>query len=125
MVCIKVSAFVLGYIEAAFFTSTDSKDRPLDSEYSVSNLSKASRRTIEAECNEFIGKAGELLEEAMERGRDEEHLGHDYWLTRNGHGTGFWDRPELEGGDLGKKLSDLSQGERYLEVSRRGLVRYF
>lgn len=21
-----------------------------------------------------------------------EQLGHDFWLTRNGHGTGFWDR---------------------------------
>jgi hypothetical protein len=21
-----------------------------------------------------------------------EQCGHDFWLTRNGHGTGFWDR---------------------------------
>ena len=24
-------------------------------------------------------------------------LGHDLWLTRNGHGVGFWDRPEIYG----------------------------
>jgi hypothetical protein len=27
----------------------------------------------------------------------EERAGHDYWLTRNGHGAGFWDREELTG----------------------------
>lgn len=27
---------------------------------------------------------------------DEELAGHDFWLTRNGHGAGFWDRSELD-----------------------------
>lgn len=24
-------------------------------------------------------------------------MGHDLWLTRNGHSSGFWDRPEVYG----------------------------
>jgi len=33
-------------------------------------------------------------------------LGHDLWLTRNGHGTGFWDRGL---GDLGDRLSNAAR----------------
>ena len=33
-----------------------------------------------------------------------ERAGHDLWLTRNGHGAGFWDRGL---GALGEKLSEL------------------
>ncbi len=34
-------------------------------------------------------------------------FGHDFWLTRNGHGTGFWDR---DLGDLGDALTNLAHG---------------
>lgn len=34
--------------------------------------------------------------------RDVEHAGHDFWLTRNGHGAGFWDRGM---GEVGDRLS--------------------
>ena len=33
-----------------------------------------------------------------------EQAGHDFWLSRNGHGTGFWDRdPALYGGEYNAK----------------------
>ena len=32
-------------------------------------------------------------------GMDAEQIGHDFWLTRNGHGAGFWDRGLGERGD--------------------------
>lgn len=46
---------------------------------------------------------------------DPNQLGHDLWLTRNGHGTGFWDRPELYGEANSKIFSALAkaQGEHY------------
>lgn len=28
---------------------------------------------------------------------DPTQIGHDLWLTRNGHGCGFWDLPEVYG----------------------------
>ena len=34
-----------------------------------------------------------------------EQVGHDLWLTRNGHGAGFWDRGL---GELGDELSELA-----------------
>lgn len=38
---------------------------------------------------------------------------HDYWLTRNGHGAGFWDRGL---GETGERMSSLARtdGEYYL-----------
>ena len=44
-----------------------------------------------------------------------EQIGHDFWLTRNGHGSGFWDRPEVYGDDNAEKLSDIARafGEYY------------
>lgn len=38
-------------------------------------------------------------------GNDARH-GHDLWLTRNGHGAGFWDRGY---GKIGEELSDLAK----------------
>ena len=37
---------------------------------------------------------------------DDEQIGHDFWLTRNGHGAGFWDRGL---GKLGDKLTEAAK----------------
>lgn len=34
---------------------------------------------------------------------------HDFWLTRNGHGAGFWDRTELDADELGDRLTVLAK----------------
>lgn len=48
-------------------------------------------------------------------GSTAEHLGHDLWLNRNHHGTGFWDRGL---GDLGLRLDkaarDMRESEAYI-----------
>lgn len=36
-----------------------------------------------------------------------EHVGHDFWLTSQGHGAGFWDRDLDEVGDT---LTDSASG---------------
>ena len=36
-----------------------------------------------------------------------EHIGHDFWLTSQGHGAGFWDRGL---GDVGDTLTDSADG---------------
>lgn len=38
-------------------------------------------------------------------GRDDSHVGHDFALSRSGHGTGLWDRGA---GDVGDKLHKLA-----------------
>jgi hypothetical protein len=56
--------------------------------------------------------------------------GHDLWLTRNGHGTGFWDRPEIygqENSDYFTSLCHWHDGEfreKYVYVGDDNLI-YF
>jgi len=39
--------------------------------------------------------------------------GHDFWLTRNHHGAGFWDR---ELGDVGDRLTEACRAYRELDL---------
>jgi hypothetical protein len=34
---------------------------------------------------------------------------HDFFLTRNGHGAGFWDKENIYGEDLAAKLTDIAK----------------
>lgn len=49
-----------------------------------------------------------------------ERFGHDFWLTRNGHGAGFWDRGL---GKLGTQLTELCKpyGSTYAYLGDDGL----
>lgn len=38
-----------------------------------------------------------------------EQAGHDLWLTRQGHGVGFWDRPAFYGADLAQRLTAYAE----------------
>lgn len=53
-----------------------------------------------------------------------EGTGHDFWLTRNGHGCGFWDRNDCLPADAGQRLTAASEkcGEYYLYVGDDGIV---
>lgn len=95
------SAFLRSYLIAAFWTEDDnapsgdyeSTGRPEDN---LKRLTKNAYARAEKDCREFQEKAAELLGLAHERDYDEEQAGHDFWLTRNGHGTGFWGRDALD-----------------------------
>lgn len=97
--------FTKGYIEAMFFTSTGSVDDGDLKDASVLDLSKEAWERIQVDCKAFQQVAGETLVEALDNGRingyDARRAGNDFWYTRNGHGTGFWDRDLAEvGADL-------------------------
>lgn len=107
------------YLEAVEFTEM-TPDNPEfeDVEFHGSCITKA----FDA-VEDFIRGLPLSVEEALEaamRGEgmtlpryDWEQLGHDLWLTRNGHGVGFWDRGLGElGSDLTKAASAM--GEQWL-----------
>jgi hypothetical protein len=80
-------------------------------------------------CKAFIDANNDLFNEAMARadegygahpdaGSAEAAFGHDLWLTSQGHGTGFWDRDELDAGDLGRRLTDaLETFQKVIDLS--------
>lgn len=61
----------------------------------------ASRTSIDRDCGAFVILAGRDL-----IGLDAGQCGHDFALTRNHHGAGFWDRGY---GDLGDRLTVAAQ----------------
>lgn len=81
------------------------KDVPGD--YGVSDLAPETFARIVADCKQFQELYADLLTRAYETESDkaytESSAGHDFYLTRNGHGAGFWDRGL---GDVGDELSD-------------------
>lgn len=105
-------AFLRGYFECALWSSLDDSEpnggNPMDDNYDVCDIANDSLTRMIAECEEFRTANAELLQRYYSSGRNEEQAGHDFWLTRNGHGAGFWDRGLP--GNLGKELTDAAHG---------------
>ena len=102
-----VDAFTRAYLECAEWADADEDQIPEGYEgFSAESIAEAF-----AECIDFQRDNAKAL--AATGASDEQH-GHDFWLTRNGHGAGFWDRGYP--GKLGKHLTDKAHvyGERYV-----------
>lgn len=87
----RLDAFTKGYIEAAYWTECNSDNEELENA-TFADLSQTALVDIIAECEAFQKDNVAALAQYYEAGRDEAHAGHDFWLTRNRHGAGFWDR---------------------------------
>jgi calcineurin-like phosphoesterase len=69
----------------------------------IEDFTPESAAHIQQECKKFLEQAGELI-----RPGQYEQAGQDFALTLNGHGTGFWDRPEIYGKEKAAKLTALT-----------------
>lgn len=83
-----------------------SNPEPVDANYDYDDLSEAAILRAESDCAEFQRLHG-VPEYGDRRYTDNEKAGHDFWLTRNGHGTGFWDRGLLD--EVGKRFTDAAK----------------
>jgi hypothetical protein len=81
--------FLQAYIVAALWSSMDESTPeggdPLDKNYGPDDLAPQTLKTMKADCNTF------QVENAKDIAGHEEQAGHDFWLTRNGHGAGYFD----------------------------------
>lgn len=93
-----LDAFLASYVETALWSSTDNADEsggsPLDENFGPEDVSRKTMREMRADCKAFIRDNAKDL-----AGIDASQAGHDFWLTRNRHGAGFWDRGLGEIGD--------------------------
>lgn len=101
----KLQDIINGYIQAIEFTECGP-----DSEFSEDAIfSDELKDQAKQDCKEFYALSGILLSRAMENNPEYtwEGVGHDLWLTRNGHGAGFWDRGlgSFNGYDIGDSLT--------------------
>lgn len=98
---IRENGFYNAYVEALFFTDTGS-----DSEIgSDCELSQSAKEQALLDCARFLFLAEGTIQELKNSGvHDWKQLGHDFWLTRNRHGVGFWDRGNGAFGDQLTKI---------------------
>jgi hypothetical protein len=108
----QLDAFTAAYIVAALWSSTDnstpSGGEPLDANYATTDIAPEALDRIKADCGLFQQAHAELLAQAYalysvtDGSSSETYAGHDFWLTRNSHGAGFWDR---DLGEVGEQLT--------------------
>jgi hypothetical protein len=118
-----MSKFLDDYIATALWSSTDNADdsggEPLDAHYSADDLAPATLASFTEDCADFETANADDL--AAYQDATGQVGGHDFWLTRNGHGAGFWDRGL---GALGQRLTDNAHayGSVDLYVGDDGLI---
>lgn len=95
---INLDAFVKGYIACALWSSTEDGE-PLDRNFDADDLSEEALEKMRADCRQFADETAAMIE------GQEGQAGHDFWLTRNGHGAGFWDGDWPEHGEALSKAS--------------------
>lgn len=115
----QLDRFTQGYIETMFWTAgyLDEREGPV---LSFEQLDPGALDQIKTECEKFQRENTQYLMTAYaQSGYDANKAGYDFFLTRCGHGAGFWDRKELEvltptGNELGTVLSERARaaGER-------------
>jgi hypothetical protein len=104
-----IKDFTKAYIECMLWSSTGTEEEEfefLDEKYSIDDLSPEALTQINKDIADFMGESYIEVSEAYHKHNvDASQFGHDFWLSRNGHGTGFWDRPEVYTKELADKLN--------------------
>lgn len=122
-----LEAFIRQYVRTALWSSCDEDGDPLDEAYGEENIAPAALEEMTGDCEAFVAEVAPLLERVASEYRAGilaaayDGAGHDFWLTRNGHGAGFWDRGF---GDLGEELTRAAKvyGSSDLYVGDDGLL---
>lgn len=84
------------YFETMLWSSTGSEGGPLDANYTAEDIAPEAKAAQIAQLKSFLDNAWQYLTTMTER----DNVAQDFWLTRNGHGAGFWDGDYKYGNDL-------------------------
>jgi hypothetical protein len=98
----QLNDFMLAFLEAALWSSTDADGEPLDNGHSIADIEPGSLARLAEDCKRFQASTEWQAVLAAEddprtaRHQDygctiEQSAGADFWFTRCGHGAGFWD----------------------------------
>jgi hypothetical protein len=113
-------AFFLQYLETALWSTLDESDptggEPMDSNYTIDDIAPDSYARLQSEAHDFYTANLADIDD------DPGQAGHDFWLTRSGHGAGFWDGDWPD--DVGERLTQASKraGTCELYVGDDGLI---
>ena len=118
--------FVHSFLQTLLWSTSDNMEGNLDDKYDIEDFGAGAFVWIRKDCSEFL----KLCETegytfttylnwyGNEQWSQLEQAAHDYCLTRNGEGTGFWDREAETYPDMDlDRLSELAR-------SRGGVTAY-
>jgi len=92
------------YITTALWSSTDNSEPnggyPLDKNYTQFDIAPETLMQMLDDCTRFYEANSHILVE-----NDDSRAGHDFWLSRNGHGAGYFDGDWPEHGDTLQEAS--------------------
>lgn len=92
-----LETFLREYIRAALWASTDEEGEAYDAYASAADLAPETLARMREDCEAFLQEnmvnAGYLSPDTYLGAREDwlAAAAHDFWLTRNRHGSGFWD----------------------------------
>jgi hypothetical protein len=98
------NGILASYLETALWSSHSEEEEDnlnLD-EKTIFEFDDEALTRAKADVDLFVAKAGTLLD-----GLSPKSVGHDFWLTRCGHGAGFWDGDYDE--EIGQALTAISK----------------
>jgi hypothetical protein len=119
------------YVAAALWTShhyeseQDDNPVPMDSVKDADDIADEARAEMRADVEAFLQGAHPDALAYWSAQLGDAQIGHDFWLTRNRHGAGFWDRFGAgEGAEYGRMLTDDAHayGDSELYVGDDGRV---
>lgn len=115
-----IESMLRGYIDCALWSADDEatgRGSLARRNFVRADLASSTEAVMRAECAAFLEENLRYLGH-----QSFEQFGHDFWLTRNHHGAGFWDGsyPELDGESLTHAAH--AAGERDLYVGDDGQI---
>ena len=115
---IDIDVIIESYFEAALWMSETSDDHEKFDDKTIWNFSYNAKKQAKEEIEWFIDNAGSVFDDV-----DKKTIGHDLWLTRNNHGSGFFDRSGYDEDDA-EFLTELAKilGEVDIEVNDKGWI---
>ena len=106
--------------ETLLWSETDENSKPLDSNYTIQDFDEDSLNRLYIKFEKFKEQATEKIEEDYEDLEDfylsshTDPVEHDFILTANHHGAGFWDGDWMKGVD--KILTDAAHSVGEINV---------
>jgi hypothetical protein len=94
-----LDAFIAAYKGCALWSTLDWSDDGIDQYMEDVHMKWAdsAEKEIKEDCTAFVEANIEMLDKWTP-----ENAGHSFFLSRNGHGAGFFDYPDMHGNKLHK-----------------------
>lgn len=102
-----LSEVVKHYLICAMWSSNDESNEaggdPIDDNYGLADVHPDALKSATEDCQSFLKMVAEAKIDTT--WWSDEQMGHDFWLTREHHGAGFWDRGQGEPGTALTKIA--------------------